>query len=81
MGRMIGPDLSSLRSACPHWRIWTSDTGWLYATRPGMSVIDPGGSLTVDAATTDGLELAIAAAESEYAKMVAAQQLLAPQRK
>jgi hypothetical protein len=65
-------NLSLLRQDCPRWQIWSSDAGRLYATGPGMSVFNPGGSITVDAATEDGLRQAIDEAEAEHAKMAAA---------
>lgn len=51
------------------WRVWASDSGHLYATGTGKSAHDPGGSVTVDAATRDGLDKEIAAAEREAAKV------------
>jgi hypothetical protein len=67
------PDLSDLRRDRPRWSVWASDAGRLYATGHGMSVFNPGGSITVDAATEDGLRQAIDEAEHEHAKLAAAQ--------
>lgn len=47
------------------WRTWESDKGHLYATAPGMSAWMDGASVTVDAATPDGLRSAMAEAEKE----------------
>lgn len=63
-------EISRLRLDYPQWRIWTSDAGRLYATRPGFSVLVPGASVTVDAGTPDGLRQAIVTAEREHATMV-----------
>jgi hypothetical protein len=65
-------NLSLLRLDCPRWQIWSSDAGRLYATGRGLSVFNPGGSLTLDAETPDGLRKAITEAEQEHAKMTAA---------
>jgi hypothetical protein len=66
-------ELSALRNDCPRWHVWSSDAGHLYATGRGLSVMNPGGSRTVDATTEDGLRLAMTEAEDEHAKMTAAQ--------
>lgn len=58
-------ELPQLSQDHPAWRIWASAQGHLYATRPGMSVHLHGASVTVDAATADGLTRAIAAAERD----------------
>lgn len=58
-------ELPRLRHDHPAWHVWASAQGRLYATRPGMSVLLPGASVTVDAATPDGLDRAIVAAERD----------------
>ena len=63
-------EISRLKLDCPQWRIWMSDAGRLYATRPGMSAMAPGASLTVDAETPAGLRRAITEAEQEHARMI-----------
>ena len=63
-------EITRLKLDCPLWQIWASDAGRLYATRPGMSALAPGASLTVDAQTPAGLRQAITAAEQEYAQML-----------
>jgi hypothetical protein len=65
--------LSDLRNDCPCWHVWISDAGHLYATGRGLSVMNPGGSLTVDAGTPDGLREAITKVEEQHAKMIVAQ--------
>jgi len=59
----VAHDLPRLREDHPGWHVWESAQGHLYATRNGLSVSLPGASVTVDAATADGLARAIAAAE------------------
>jgi hypothetical protein len=59
-------------SAPAGWHVWASDAGHLYATGHGRSAFNPGGSVTVDAATEDGLRQAIAGAEREHEQMAAA---------
>jgi hypothetical protein len=61
-------ELSRLKLDCPLWRIWASNEGWLYATRPGLSVLAPGAAITVHAQTPQELRHAIAAAEFEHAR-------------
>jgi len=61
----VSHDLPHLRHDHPAWHVWASAQGHLYATRPGLSVYLPGASVTVDAATADGLATAIAAAERD----------------
>jgi hypothetical protein len=63
-------ELSRLKVDCPRWRIWASNEGWLYATRPGLSVLTPGASITVHAQTAHELRHAIAVAELEHAREV-----------
>jgi hypothetical protein len=63
-GRM----LPRLRQDHPRWRIWASDTGRLYATRAGISVDEPGASVTVDGLTSAELRAAIAGAEGLAAR-------------
>lgn len=58
-------ELLRLRHDYPAWHVWASAQGRLYATRPGISVLLPGASITVDAATANGLSGAIAAAERD----------------
>jgi hypothetical protein len=70
------PDLSGLSHDCPRWSVWVSDVGHLYATGHGLSALNPGGSITVDAGTEDGLRLAITKAEDEHTRMTAAQRSL-----
>jgi hypothetical protein len=66
-------DLSTLQDERPRWHVWSSDTGRLYATGRGLSVFNPGGSLTLDADTPDALREAITRAEDEHARMAAVQ--------
>ena len=61
-------ELSRLKLDCPLWRIWASNEGWLYATRPGLSVLAPGAAITVYAQTPQELRRAIAVAELEHAR-------------
>jgi len=61
----VASELPRLRDDHPLWRIWASAQGRIYATRPGMSVLLPGASVTVDAMTGDGLRQAIATAEND----------------
>ncbi len=56
-------ELSKLRREHPLWRVWECDGGHLYATRSGL--FQPGQGHTVDAATVDGLRIAIGAAEND----------------
>lgn len=56
-------ELSRLRREHPLWRIWESDAAHLYATRIGL--FQPGQGHTVDAATVDGLGIAIGEAEND----------------
>jgi hypothetical protein len=64
-GFPVANELPRLRDAHPLWRIWSSAQGRLYATRPGMSVLLPGASVTVDAMTADALRQAIGRAEKD----------------
>lgn len=61
-------ELPRLREDHSAWHVWASAQGHLYATRPGISVRLPGASVTVDAATPDGLDRAIAAAERDASR-------------
>ena len=62
--------LPRLRQDHPRWRIWASDTGRLYATRPGLSVDEPGASVTVDGLTAAELRKAITSAEAEFGALL-----------
>ena len=70
MTQAAAPGLSALRHDYPRWRIWSSDAGHLYATRPGMSAHPPGEAVTVDAKTPAGLREAITGAECDHARMI-----------
>lgn len=59
--------LPQLRQDHPHWHIWASDAGRLYATRTGISVDDRGASVTVDGLTAAELRKAITDAEQHSA--------------
>jgi len=61
----VAHELPRLRHDHPAWHVWASAQGRLYATRPGMSVLLPGASVTVDATTVDALRQAIARAEND----------------
>jgi hypothetical protein len=61
----VAHELPRLRHDHPAWHLWASAQGRLYATRPGMSALMPGASVTVDAATAQGLAQAITAAERD----------------
>jgi hypothetical protein len=61
-------DLPQLREDHPAWHVWASAQGRLYATAVGMSALLRGASITVDAATPDGLSAAIASAETDAGK-------------
>jgi len=58
-------ELPRLRDDHPLWHVWASAQGRLYATRPGLSVLLPGASVTVDATTADALRQAITRAEND----------------
>jgi hypothetical protein len=64
----VSHDLPHLRHDHPAWHVWASAQGHLYATAAGMSALLRGASVTVDAATADGLSTAIAAAERDAGK-------------
>lgn len=64
----VAHELPQLRHDHPAWHVWASAQGRLYATRPGISALLAGASVTVDAATADGLTRAIAAAERDAGK-------------
>ena len=59
-------ELAALREQHPRWRIWTSDTGWKYATRAGLMA--PGTGTTVHGKTPEALSHAIEQAEADAAK-------------
>jgi hypothetical protein len=61
----VAHDLPRLRHDHPAWHVWTSAQGRLYATGTGLSALLRGASVTVEAATADGLSRAIAAAERD----------------
>lgn len=61
----MAQELPRLRHDHPGWHVWASAQGRLYATRRSISVLLPGASVTVDAATEDGLSDAITAAERD----------------
>jgi len=60
-----------LRADHPLWRIWTAGQGRLYATRPGISALLLGASVTVSALSADGLRQAITTAENEAERAAA----------
>lgn len=68
-GQRISRMLPQLRQDHPRWHIWASDTGRLYATRPGIFTGDLSAAVTVDGLTAAELRGAIAAAEIEAAQM------------
>jgi hypothetical protein len=61
----LAHELPRLREDHSAWHVWASAQGRLYETKAGMSALLPGASVTVDAATADGLSRAIAAAERD----------------
>jgi hypothetical protein len=69
--QMTPGELAAVRAKHPCWRIWVSDEGGFYATRPRYSALAAGASVTVYGATPAGLDEAIAAAEAEYEQVVA----------
>jgi hypothetical protein len=64
----VAHELPRLQAAHPAWHMWTSAQGHLYATATGRSALLRGASVTVDAATVDGLSAAIASAERDAGK-------------
>jgi hypothetical protein len=66
-----GDELTTVRAKHPAWRIWVSDEGGFYATRPGYSALAAGASVTVYGKTPAGLDQAITAAEAEYEQAAA----------
>jgi hypothetical protein len=66
-----GDELAAVGAKHPAWRIWVSDEGGFYATRPGYSALAAGASVTVYGKTPAELHEAIIAAEAEYEQVVA----------